>query len=68
MNELYSALQDKLQMLVDRCQQLEQEKTQLQVNEKNWRTERAELIQKNEQVRTKIDTMINRLRALEQTR
>lgn len=68
MNELYPALQNKIQLLIDRCQQLEQENARLQACEQNWRSERAQLIEKNELVRGKVDTMINRLRALEQTR
>ncbi len=68
MNELYPALQDKIQLLIDRCRQLEQENARLQASEQNWRSERAQLIEKNDLVRGKVESMINRLRALEQSR
>ncbi len=68
MNELYPALQNKIQLLIERCHRLEQENVRLQASEQNWRAERAELIEKNDLVRNKVDSMINRLRALEQSR
>jgi cell division protein ZapB len=38
----------------------------LRVSEKAWREERAQLVEKNEMARVKVEAMISRLKALEQ--
>ena len=42
------------------------DKRVLLANEKAWREERAQLIEKNEMARHKVESMISRLKALEQ--
>ncbi|MFF7707428.1 TIGR02449 family protein [Pseudomonas sp. NPDC007930] len=59
-------LMDRLERLIDRVEQLKQQNSLLQAQEKNWREERAHLIEKNEIARRKVESMISRLKALEQ--
>ena len=63
--ELHSLL-SKLDQLIQRVEQLKAENRQLKAHEQTWQQERAHLIEKNETARLKIESMITRLKALEQ--
>ena len=60
------ALSRKLELLIQRVEQLKSQNRALLANEKAWREERAHLIEKNEMARLKVEAMISRLKALEQ--
>lgn len=60
------ALTTKLDLLIQRVEQLKEQNRQLLTSEKAWREERAHLIEKNEMARHKVESMISRLKALEQ--
>ncbi|BCD85876.1 hypothetical protein PSm6_22830 [Pseudomonas solani] len=60
------ALTAKLELLIQRVEQLKSQNRQLQAAEKAWKEERAHLIEKNEMARQKVEAMISRLKALEQ--
>jgi cell division protein ZapB len=60
------ALTTKLDQLIQRVEQLKAHNRTLLANEKAWREERAHLIEKNEMARHKVESMISRLKALEQ--
>ncbi|WP_373090220.1 TIGR02449 family protein [Zhongshania sp.] len=51
--------------LVQLCEQLDKENRVLKADARHWRTEREQLIEKTDIARTKIESMIQRLRALE---
>ncbi|PVZ10391.1 MULTISPECIES: TIGR02449 family protein [unclassified Pseudomonas] len=59
-------LMDRLERLIDRVEHLKRQNSQLLAQEKHWREERAQLIEKNEIARRKVESMISRLKALEQ--
>ncbi|SDX31144.1 TIGR02449 family protein [Marinobacter mobilis] len=60
------ALADKLDRLIERCKKLEQDNVAMRELQDDWQRERAQLIQKNDLAKNKIEAMIGRLRALEQ--
>jgi cell division protein ZapB len=60
------ALKIKLELLIQRVEQLKAHNRLLLANEHAWREERAHLIEKNEMARLKVESMISRLKALEQ--
>ena len=60
------ALMARLELLIDRVEQLKSQNGLLLAQEKTWREERAHLIEKNEIARRKVESMISRLKALEQ--
>ena len=60
------ALMARLELLITRVEQLKRKNGLLLAQEKSWRDERAHLIEKNEIARQKVETMISRLKALEQ--
>jgi cell division protein ZapB len=60
------ALMSRLKLLLKHVEQLKSQNALLLAQEKSWREERAHLIEKNEIARQKVETMISRLKALEQ--
>ncbi|EAR61117.1 TIGR02449 family protein [Neptuniibacter caesariensis] len=64
----FNALEQKIDQLLQHCEQLERENDQLREREQSLKEERAQLVQLNEQTQSKIKTMIMRLKALEQNK
>ena len=62
------ALMARLELLIDRVEQLKSQNGLLLAQEKTWREERAHLIEKNEIARRKVESMISRLKALDTRR
>lgn len=60
------ALMGRFESLIERVEQLKRQNALLVAQEKTWREERAHLIEKNEIAKRKIESMILRLKALEQ--
>lgn len=60
------ALASKLDRLIERCRKLEQDNAAMRALQDDWNRERAQLMQKNDLAKNKIEAMIGRLRALEQ--
>lgn len=56
----------KFEQLIQRVEQLKAHNRLLLANEKTWRDERGQLVEKNELARQKVESMILRLKALEQ--
>ena len=60
-------LEKRLDELVVVCQKLQEENHSLKHRQDTLIEERATLLQKNEQVRARVEAMISRLKAMEQT-
>jgi len=60
------ALMSRFELLIERVEQLKWQNALLLAQETSWREERAHLIEKNEIARRKVESMILRLKALEQ--
>lgn len=60
-------LEKRLDELVVICKKLQEENESLRLRQDNLTAERATLLQKNEQVRGRVEAMITRLKAMEQT-
>ena len=59
-------LEKRVDALVDVCDQLQNENRSLKQRQDTLTAERATLLQKNEQVRARVEAMIGRLKAMEQ--
>ncbi len=59
-------LEKRLDELVAICRQLQQENQSLKERQNMLAEDRATLLQKNEQVRGRVEAMIGRLKAMEQ--
>ena len=62
----WKALEAKIDELIDLCGVLTKENRALRAQQQNWTTERAKLIEKNELAKSRVESMITRLKALEQ--
>ena len=58
-------LENKIDELIALCEALNRENNALKSDVAGWDNERKDLINKNEMARSKIETMIDRLRAME---
>lgn len=59
------AMAEKLDRLIERCRKLEQDNAAMRQLQDEWNRERAQLLQRNDQAKNRIEAMIGRLRALE---
>jgi cell division protein ZapB len=62
----FIALEQKIDQLLARCEQLERENQQLRSLELQARQEKSRLLQVNDQTRSQVEKMIQRLKTLEQ--
>jgi len=62
----WKTLETKIDELVELCNVLSRENRALRAQQQNWTTERAKLIEKNELAKSRVESMITRLKALEQ--
>ncbi|WOX04435.1 TIGR02449 family protein [Microbulbifer pacificus] len=60
------ALEHKLDSLIQQCQQLAADNRALREQESEWQRERQRLIKNNEVARSRVETMISRLKGLSQ--
>ena len=60
------ALEQKIDELITLCHDLNRENQSLKAESVNWQRERQELIDKNELARSKVESMLDRLRSMEQ--
>ena len=58
-------LEKKIDELIELCRELNRENQALKADSVGWRSERQDLISKNELARNKVEAMIGRLRAME---
>ncbi len=62
----FKALEQKIDDLISLCAELNQENVSLKTDKETWRSEREVLVSRNELARHKVETILNRLRTLEQ--
>ena len=65
-NLSFPEIEKKVITLIDRYQQVLDENKRLREHQDAWKAERTLLLRKNDLARTKVETMISRLKALEQ--
>ena len=58
-------LERRVGELISLAEQLSRENKALRTQQENWSVERAKLIEKNELAKSRVESMIGRLRALE---
>ena len=63
--EQLAQLEQQIDELLVLTQVLSKENRALRAQQKNWSTERAKLIEKNELAKSRVESMITRLKALE---
>ncbi len=64
-DDLLKSLEAKLDRLLEQCASLQQENRDLREREGDWLRERTRLMEKNDLARTRVESMIKRLKSLE---
>jgi cell division protein ZapB len=64
-NPKFIELESKIDALIEVCEELQRENEMLKATQGTWQKERAQLREKNEQARTRVEAMIARLKSLE---
>jgi cell division protein ZapB len=59
-------LENKIDELIQVCDELERKQTVMNTDRDKWQQERTRLMEKNELAKSKVEAMIMRLKALEQ--
>ncbi len=59
-------LENKVDELIQLCDELKKKHTKIQSDRELWLAERARLMEKNKMIQTKVEAMITRLKALGQ--
>lgn len=62
----WESLEQRVDQLIELTAVLSRENRALKVQQHNWSTERAKLIEKNELAKSRVEAMISRLKSLEQ--
>ena len=62
----FKALERKIDELIALCSELNRENAALKAEADAWQQERQHLIDRNEQARTRVAAMLDRLKAMEQ--
>lgn len=65
--EKFQALNEKVESLIALCVEMKQENQLLKANEENWHSERRELMEKNKVTKSRLESILARLKALEET-
>ena len=65
-DQQFSALAAKVNDLIQLCEQLDSENRNLKSAASGWQREREQLVKKSELARSKVESMISRLKVLEQ--
>ena len=65
LNDLFTQLETKIDLLVSRCDVLQRERISLFETEQHLMQERSRLIEKNQLVKSKVSTMIERLKTID---
>jgi cell division protein ZapB len=63
----FQALNEKVDELVSVYSQLKQENQLLKANERNWQNERRDLIEKNKAAKSQLESILTRLKAMEES-
>ncbi|MEX1199048.1 MAG: TIGR02449 family protein [Pseudohongiellaceae bacterium] len=66
-DENFNTLNEKIDALIALCAAMKQENQLLRANEHNWQTERQQLLENNRKAKSRLETVLTRLKSLEQS-
>jgi len=66
-DEKFTTLDQKIDALIELCASMKQENQLLRANEHNWLSERQQLLENNKLAKSRLESVLNRLKSLEQS-
>ena len=61
----FHSLNEKIDALIELCDEMKQQNQALKANENNWQAERQQLVKKNSDTKSKLESILGRLKSLE---
>ena len=61
----FDTLNDKVDDLIKLCSEMKRENQALKANEGSWRAERKQLLDRNHEAKSKLESILARLKAME---
>lgn len=65
-DERFNALDQKVDALIELCASMKQENQLLRANEHNWHSERHQLLENNKLAKSRLESVLGRLKAIEE--
>lgn len=65
--ENFNTLDEKIDALITLCTAMKQENQLLRANQNNWQSERQQLLENNRQAKSRLESVLTRLKSLEQS-
>ena len=65
--ERFDNLSGKIDDLIDLCEDMKRENQALKAHDNSWQSERKQLMDKNKQAKSKLESILVRLRAMDQS-
>lgn len=65
-DESFQTLNAKVDDLIDLCAEMKRENQALKANESNWQSERKQLLERNKEAKSKLESILVRLKAMDQ--
>ena len=63
----FQSLNSKVDDLIELCAEMKRENQMLKANESNWQSERKQLIERTQEAKSKLESILVRLKAMDQT-
>jgi len=63
----FEVLSEKVDELIDLCAEMKRENQLLKAGENSWQSERKQLMDKNKTAKTKLESILVRLKAMDQS-
>ena len=64
-DESFNALSAKVDDLIDLCAEMKRENQMLKADQSSWQNEREKLMEKNQLAKTKLQSVLDRLKAMD---
>ena len=64
-DESFDNLSDKVDDLIDLCAEMKRENQMLKTTESSWNSERQQLMDKNQEAKTKLQSILDRLKSMD---
>jgi len=61
----FHSVHEKIDRLIKLCEEMKQENQVLKASENEWQVERQQLVKKNSDTKTKLESILGRLKSLE---
>ena len=62
----FQTLNEKIEALIDLCSQMKKENQLLKATSQSWASEKQQLLEKNKQARSRLESILTRLKSLEE--